>query len=834
LRILKFGGSSLATPERVTAVCELIAAAAARGPVAVVVSAFGGVTDSLLAAAGAAARGEDDYRGALEALAERHRRAGVELAAEGERDALEERLERDLGDLGDLLHGARLVREASPRTRDAVASYGERLSAAVVAAALRAKGLAAVDCDARKFIVTGAEFGAARVDVEATYRRVREHFAAVAGTGDTAPLQVVTGFLGATPAGETTTLGRGGSDYTAALLGAALAVEAVELWTDVDGVMSADPRLVPAAYPIARLSYEELMELSHFGARVVYPPTVHPTRSAGVPLLIKNSFNPAAAGTRVDEPAAQGAARVTTDMGSAPAAARPLRGIASIHDVALLRLEGDGMVGVPGIAMRLFGALAREGISVILISQASSEHSICFAVEPAAVEAAVAALGHEFALEHNAGLIDDLVVERELAVIAAVGSAMREVPGIAGRLFGVLGENGINVRAVAQGSSERNISLVVARRDEGRALERIHEAFFFPERRTVEITLAGVGRVGGELLSQIAGRREALERERGLRLRLTALAGRAGAIADPAGLDPADAVARLRAAPAAGGLARLVDELTALRRPRRVFVDCTASEEVAAGYDRLLGAGIAVVTANKLRLAGPLAGFRSLRAAGPGRCYFETTVGAGLPVILSLEHLLETGDALLRIDGVLSGTLSYLMDRLDAGEPLSAAVARAHELGYTEPDPREDLGGRDVARKILILARVAGCPLEAGEVEVEPVLPADSPLWGAELDAAEFVRRLPEADAPFVSRRAAAVARGHRLRYVADGQARVGLQEVGPDHPCFDVAGTDNLIAIRSERYRESPLTVRGPGAGPAVTAAGVFADILRAVAETR
>jgi aspartokinase/homoserine dehydrogenase 1 len=533
--------------------------------------------------------------------------------------------------------------------------------------------------------------------------------------------------------------------------------------------------------------------------------------------------------------------------GAEPAPGYPIRGISSIHGVALLRLEGDGMVGVPGIAMRLFGALAREGISVILISQASSEHSICFAVEPAAVDAAAAAVRREFALERAAGLIDELVVEREMAVVAAVGSGMRERPGIAGRLFGVLGDHGVNVRAVAQGSSERNISLVVARGDEARALDRIHETFFFPGRQTAEITLAGAGRVGGELLAQIAARRGALERERGLRLRLTGVAGRRGALVDPEGpegIDPERAAERLHAALGGAGsgdpagasglleLSAVVDRLAAVRRPLRVFVDATAGDEVPAHYERLLAAGVAVVTANKRRLAGPLAGWRSLRAAGPGRLYFETTVGAGLPVILTLHHLLETGDALRRLDGALSGTMGFLMDRLDRGEPLSAALARAHELGYTEPDPREDLGGRDVARKLLILARVAGHDLEPDDVEVEPLV-AVEPWAGLDLDG--FWRRLPEADAGLARRREAAAGRGRRLRYLAsfaDGRARVALEEVGPDHPCFGIAGTDNLIAIRSDRYRDSPLAVRGPGAGPAVTAAGVFADVLRAVAE--
>ena len=657
---------------------------------------------------------------------------------------------------------------------------------------------------------------------------------------------MVTGFIAATPDGETTTLGRGGSDYTASLLGAALGAEAVELWTDVDGVMSADPRLVPSAHPIPRLSYQELMELSHFGAKVVFPPSVHPTRSAGVPLLIKNTFNPAFAGTRVEAAGAEPpTAASDAEQGDAagPAAAAlpaladpsPLCGISSIHGVALLRLEGDGMVGVPGIAMRLFGALAREGISVILISQASSEHSICFAVEPAAVGAAAAGIGREFALERAAGLIDELVVERDLAVIAAVGAAMRERPGIAGRLFGVLGDHGINVRAVAQGSSERNISLVVARADEARAVRAIHEAFFFPGRRTVEIALAGAGRVGGELLAQIAARRAGLERESGLRLVVTAVAGRGGRVADPAGLDPATAAERLRAAPAPGGVEALIDDLVAERRPLRVFVDCTASAEVAAGYERLLAAGVAVVTANKLRPAGPLAGWRVAGGRRPGALLLRDH-GGGRPAgdrppgAAARDRRCRPADRRRAVgDAGLSDRSPRrrraLVDGGGASPPTGLHRARpARGPGRPrrrQEDPHPLPGGR-------FRPRARRRPGRAAAAGRRPRLGEPRPRRGS---GAVCRRSTPS----FAARWAEAAGAGRRLRYLASfagGRARVGLEAVGPDHPCYGVAGTDNLIAIQSERYRDSPLVVRGAGAGPTVTAAGVFADILRAVAE--
>lgn len=824
MKILKFGGSSVATPEAVGAVTEIVAAASRRGEVAVVVSAFGGVTDALLSAAAAAVTDGEAYREPLAAIEARHRQAAETLTPAAERSAAAAFLDTTLGELRDLLHGVALLREASRRTLDSISSYGERLSAYLVASALRGAGLEAAFCDARRLIVTGPEFGDAQVDLEMTYERVRRHF-----EGERA-LQVVTGFIAATPEGETTTLGRGGSDSTAALLGAALEAEAVELWTDVDGVMSADPRQVPAAAPIAELSYDELMELSHFGAKVVYPPSIHPARQRGVPLVIKNTFNPSFPGTRVGGERSSGG----TDGGESP-----LRGISSISRVALLRLEGDGMVGVPGIAMRLFGALAREGVSVILISQASSEHSICFAVTPDAVPAAEHSLEREFYLERRAGLIDPLVVERDLAVVAAVGSGMRERPGIAGRLFGVLGVHGVNVRAIAQGSSERNVSLVVAAGDETRALNAIHDAFFFPGLRPVEIWLAGVGRVGGALLAQLARRRDDLEAETGVRLRLAGLAASRQVLVAPEGLDPSSATERLRGASKASssGVDGLVDRLLAQRRPRRVFVDCTAGDEAPACYGRLLEAGVAVATANKRGLSGPLAAYRRLlggRSWRAGRPFFyEATVGAGLPVVSTLEDLMATGDRLLRFDGVLSGTLAFLVDRLHAGVPLSSAVSQAHELGYTEPDPREDLRGTDVGRKLLILARLAGLELEPEEVAVEPFLPGEGGVFEGDLE--RFWRRLPELDAAFARRVEEAEEAGRRLCYVAslaDGRARVALEAVPSEHPCGGVRGSDNLVALTTERYRESPLVVRGPGAGPEVTAAGVFADILRAVAE--
>ncbi|MDY7094246.1 MAG: bifunctional aspartate kinase/homoserine dehydrogenase I [Acidobacteriota bacterium] len=840
MRVLKFGGSSVASPERVEAVVAIVRKALEAGPVTVVVSAFGGVTDTLLAAAQAAAQeatqrtsrgqaspaADDDsdaaggWRGRWEALAQRHRQADERSADEAEQTLAEDREQR-LEELHDLLHGISLVGEVSPRTLDSVLSYGERLSAPTVAAALRRAGVDAEACDSRPLIVTDGTFGNAQVDLESTYQRLREHFS---NTGPrVGRVQVMTGFIAATAAGETTTLGRGGSDYTASLMGAALDADAVELWTDVDGVMSADPRLVPGARPIRRLSYEELMELSHFGAKVVYPPSVHPTRSAGIPLWIRNTFHPEAPGTRVDD-------TLGRQSEGSEASRPPVRGITSIQRFALLRLEGDGMVGVPGIAMRLFAALARERINVILITQASSEHSICIGISPESIPSAVRCLAEEFALERRAGLVDELVVEDNLAVVAAVGTGMRDRPGIASSVFGVLAERDINVRAIAQGSSELNISVVVSSRDEARAVRALHSRFFQPLRR-VDVHLAGVGRVGAALLTQLARSSQEIARRRGLELRLVAVANSRGVLGDPAGLDPATAAEELARQTAAGEELRpLAEHLEDLaRRPRpAVFLDCTADPTLGALYRPLLEAGVSVVTANKHPFAGPL---DQRPPAGP--LYHEATVGAGLPVIGPLRDLADSGDGLQAVEGVLSGTVGFVLSRLHDGAPFSQALREAYDQGLTEPDPREDLEGGDVGRKLLILARLGGFDLEPEEVVVEPLLPADGP-W-SQLTLEQLWERLPELDPVFAQR--LEEAGDSRLVYLArfDGErATVGLEALPPQHPAASLRGTENLVVLKTGLYDREPLIVRGPGAGPAVTAGGVFADLLRAAAEWR
>jgi len=813
LHVLKFGGTSLGTSDRVWEVASIIAAQSEKGPTIAVVSALGHVTDELVAASDLAKAGDQRYAAKLEELRQLHLASVKDLTGPEDQSRVAESVHAILTRLEELLRGVSLVKECTPRTQDGVLSVGERLSTLLVAAALRKEGMAAEACDTTSLIVTDNNFGAASVKMAATRDRVVPHFEQADS------LQIVTGFIAGTAAGETTTLGRGGSDYTATLLGAILGAEAVEIWTDVNGVMSADPRIVKEAFSLESLSYDELMELSHWGAKVMHPAAVQPAREKGLRILIRNTLNRDFEGTEVREDA-------PTKPGF------PVRGIASINNVSLLRLEGTGLQGSTGTAERLFGALARERISVILITQASSERSICFAVEPGKLEQAVGAIHDAFALERQANLVDDLVVEERCSILAAVGDAMRDSPGISGRIFDVLGHHRVNVRAIAQGSSELNISFVVTQDDEERALRAIHRALFRPPGRSLRLYVIGVGRVGSALLDQINAQIERLRGD-GVEVVLAGLGRSSGAVLDPAGLDLSDWRSASEAELTTG--AELVESAARSDHPCRVFVDVTASAEVVEDYESLLRAGVAVVSANKIAFSGAMERFETLQRLGArGRgIFFETTVGAGLPILKTIEDLVATGDVIDRVEGVLSGTLGFISDRLMAGTSFSEALKEADDLGFTEPDPREDLGGRDVARKLVILGRMAGFSFELDDVKIEPLLPGEG--W-TDMTVDEFWKRLPEVDAHFVELREQAMAAGRALRYLASvdaGQASVRMTEVPPEHPCASLSNSENLVTIISTRYADTPLVVRGPGAGPDVTAAGVFADILRALAES-
>lgn len=808
--VLKFGGTSVGSP---TAIRKLIAVVLDEEHRArtrlVVVSAFSGVTDQLIEAAHRAEAGDLRYEDIVASLRERHHEA-IESFAGIEVAAAHDFAEASFKELTGILAGIRLLGELSARTLDSVMSFGERLSAFIVALAFRSMGVSADCLDARLVLRTDDNFGTARCLIDESYENIRSALASRPA------LQIATGFIGATADGKTTTLGRGGSDLSAALFGAALGAELIEIWTDVDGILTADPKLVKGAFRIDSLSYEEAMELSHFGAKVLHPPTVRPAFEKGIPIRIRNTFNPACEGTLI--------------AASVPPSPFPVRGVSSIKEIALIRVEGAGMVGVVGVSSRLFGCLARRKISVILISQASSEHSICFAVLPKDAASAAAAIKEEFDREMDQGIIDAPVVERDLSVIAVVGEGMKRTPGIAGKVFHSLGRNGVNVAAIAQGSSELNISAVISRHDEAKALNAVHEAFFLSGVRSVNLFLVGVGLIGGTLLEQLSRQRELLSDQHRIRVNLIGAANSRRMIFDRHGIDPAKAKTAL----ADGEAFSLTDFVARMRHfnlPNTAFCDCTAGDQVPSVYGELLRSSIPVVTPNKRANAGLYADYRALvdysRESGIPYLY-ETTVCAGLPVISTLHDLFLSGDRVRRIEAVLSGTLSYIFNNWDGSKKFSALVREAKAKGYTEPDPRDDLNAMDAARKALILARECGMALEFEDVEIEPILP-EACLRASDVDS--FFIELERADEDFEAKRKAAASAGKALRYVAvveEGKARLYLRETAPGDPFLSLTDADNIVVVTTDRYSSLPLVVKGPGAGAQVTAGGVFADIVR------
>lgn len=822
--VVKFGGTSVGSPSAIKRVFSIVTGAGS-GARVVVVSAFSGVTDALIAMGKEAASGERDYRAAFAALRERHLEAAAALgvvsgAAPGVTAVFDE--------LGRVLGGVEAIRELSARTLDLVMSAGERLSANVVAAYFASQGVAAEYLDSRLVVKTDAAYGKARCAAAETFAAIREYCA------QHPALQVAAGFIGAAADGSTTTLGRGGSDFSAALFAAALyggsdgavpaladgggagAAPALEIWTDVDGILSADPRLVKNAFRMDEISYTEAMELSHFGAKVIYPPAVRPALEKNIPIWIRNTFNPGGKGTWIKKDAAP--------------SPYPVRGLSALGNVSLLRLQGSGMAGIAGFAARLFTALARRSISVILITQASSEYSICVAVEPTEVYAAAAAVIEEFDREIALGGLEPPAVENACSVIAAVGQRMKSTPGIAGTVFHALGRNGVNIKAIAQGSSEINISAVIARQDEAKALNAVHEAFFLSGTKSVNLFLVGSGLIGGTLLKQISAQRETLKDRYKIRVNLVGLANSKRMLFDLRGIEPKEAPVLLE-----GGepftIGGFVARMKAANLPNACFCDCTASDGVPAAYADVLRAAIPVVTPNKRANSGDYAYYKEITGYSRDRgipYLYEVTVCAGLPVISTLHDLHLAGDRVQRIEAVLSGTLSFIFNNFDGSKPFSALVREAKGKGYTEPDPRDDLNAKDAARKALILSRECGEKLEFSDIVIEPVLP-ESCLNAPGIDA--FFAELEKADADFERRRAAAAAKGAALRYVAvieNGKACLRMREEPPGSPFRSLVDADNIVVITTDRYHTLPMVIKGPGAGAEVTAGAIFADIVR------
>jgi aspartokinase/homoserine dehydrogenase 1 len=689
-------------------------------------------------------------------------------------------------------------------------SFGELFSARIIAEAARNAGLIAEFLDTRAIIKTDSRFGSARVLFDVTNSLIQRYFET------NSALQIGTGFIASTVREETTTLGRGGSDYTASILGAALKVSEIQIWTDVNGVMTGDPNKVTKAFPIQAMSYEEAMEMSHFGAKIIHPPTMQPAMDQNIPIRIKNTFHPEFKGTIISNEPIQNAYSI--------------KGISSIPKVSLLTVQGSGMIGIAGISSRLFGALAQKGISVILITQASSEHSICIAVDPKQDEEAKSLIEEEFSLEIFARQVDPVILERDLSIMAIVGDDMRHTPGISGRIFQSLGKENVNVVAVAQGSSERNVSVVISFEDESKALQAVHDTFFFPSLRRLSLFIAGPGLIGKTLLKQIRDQVPILKKQNAIDLEIIGIANSRRMIENIDGIDLNSWNGLLESTDATM-LPVTLHSLFKRASGTLAFVDCTASDTIGSLYNDLLSSGVSIVTANKKALAGSWKEFVAMNSAteSPGaRLLYEATVGAGLPVISTLKDLLATGDKIIKIEAILSGTLSYLFNRFDEKTRFSQLVMEAKKLGYTEPDPRDDLNGLDVGRKLLILARTIDLPFEMADIEIHNLIPENAKNAAS---PEEFLKLLAKEDSEFERIRETAAKESRVLRYIAsleNGKAKVGLRSIAAEHPFYSISGNDNVIAFTTLRYEKNPLVVRGPGAGPEVTAAGVFADILR------
>ncbi|KIC95661.1 bifunctional aspartate kinase/homoserine dehydrogenase I [Flavihumibacter solisilvae] len=811
MQVLKFGGTSVGTAEAILRVIDIVSEKISKEPVIIVVSAFGGTTDALLQCGSLAAGGNELYKEHVGHITTRHLDAVRQLIPVQQQSSMLSAVKKLCNEVEDLCNGIFLLGETTARTKDKLVSYGELISSLVITAAFQAKSVPATWWDSRKLIRTNGEFGNATVDFALT----NEQFSLELQSLST-PLVVMPGFIASDTEGITTTLGRGGSDYTAAIAAAAVKASSLEIWTDVSGMMTADPRWVLNARVIPAISYQEAMELSHFGAKVIYPPTIQPVMNLHIPVWIKNTFAPGDAGTVIQNESYRNG--------------NPVRGISSISNLALLSLEGSGMVGVPGFSRRLFEALAAHQINVILITQGSSEHSICVGVDATAADKAKMAVDAAFAPEISLRKVEPLIVEKDLSIVALVGEQMKSHPGISGKMFGSLGRNGVNVRAIAQGSSERNISAVIATRDVRKAINLLHEEFFEKTYKQINLFITGVGNVGGRLLQQLAQQQQFLLQHMRLQLRVVGLANSKRYLINEEGIDLLSWKAAMDHG-VEGNITSFTDDIIQRNLRNTVFVDVTASEEVARAYPKLLEKSIAVVACNKIACSSPYSYYRELKNKSHEfntSFLFETNVGAGLPVIGTLNDLLKSGDRIHSIEAVLSGTLNFVFNNYDGSRPFAEVVRQAQDEGYTEPDPRLDLSGVDVMRKIMILARETGEHLEMESISNNSFLPAS--CMNGSVD--DFYNEMLKQEAHFRSIFDAAAANGCKLKFVAtynEGKASVGLQQIAPGHDLYHLYGKDNIVLFKTDRYPLQPLVIKGAGAGADVTASGVFADILRA-----
>jgi len=816
-QVYKFGGTSLADPERIANAADLVAASPGDGSVAVVVSAMAGVTDALIQLADLAAGCNDGYADDLDKLRNRTLAVCAHLLGDDE-EQVAAGIRSDFDGLGDILRGVFTASVCPDSTRDLVSGFGEAWSAAILHGYLVQQGHEARWLNARNVLVVEHDETGPAVVWEETAKRFADWLEA-----NPTPFLVITGYVAQDKSGAPTTLGRNGSDFTAAIFARLLEAKSLTIWTDVDGVMSADPRRVPEATVLPELSYDEAMELAYFGAAVLHPRTMGPAIECRIPVHIKNALQTDVPGTTIAD-------RVAGIEGLRLARSA-VKGFSSVAGIALLNLEGAGMVGVPGVASRMFAALREAGVSVVLISQGSSEHSICVAIPTAQKEAARRAVERAFAAELIHGQVQRVDVSGPYSILAAVGDDMVETPGVAARFFGALARARINVRAIAQGSSERNISVVVSEADAERALRAAHAGFYLSEQR-VSVGLVGPGLVGRELLRQLEAQREYLRSELQIHLEVRGIATSRRMLLTDRGIDLSTWQEQLESGGRPVDLGVFADHLQAAHLPHAVFLDCTANAEVASCYGHWLERGIHVITPNKKANAASLQSYRNLRELGDrpsSRYLYEATVGAGLPVISTLRDLVRTGDRIHRIEGVLSGTLSFLLQTIGVEVSFSAAVREAHSRGYMEPDPRDDLSGMDVARKAVILGREMNLSVELDDVGVESLVPAE--LEGCD-EADKFIAELGRHDDNMETLRVEADQSGNVLSYVAviedSGRVEVGLRRYPQSHAFARIQPGDNILAFTTDRYQEQPLIVQGPGAGPAVTAAGVFGELLR------
>lgn len=803
MKVLKFGGTSMGSAKSINDVKKIILSY--DKPVCAVVSAVSGVTDMLLKMASLASIGED-YNEVFNTMKQKHEAIMAELKISNN-TTLTTEIESLNSHLSTILNGVSILKELSPRSMDIIQSFGEKYSSRFLSAIIEGAKLH----DSTLLIKTERVGTRHQVIEDLTYHNI------MAIKNNLANVNIFPGFISSDTNGESTTLGRGGSDYTAALLAAGFNADVLEIWTDVDGFMSADPRIISRAYKLDHLTYAEAMELSHFGAKVIYPPTILPVLKKNIPIYIKNTFNPTEVGTLIDG-------------NETPDPKNKIKGISSIRNVSLLTLQCVGMVGVSGMSMRLFGALAKEYINVILISQASSENSITICIETKDAQRAASVISAEFAKEIEGGNLASVSVDNDMAVVAIVGAKMKCNTGVSGMLFNAVGKNGINIYAIAQGASEVNISFVVKEDDLKKTLNSVHDSFFLSHYKVMHIFLAGVGTVGGKLIEKLMAQAEKLMTNDRLLIRIAGVANSKRMALNPQGLNPANIKDLLsEGQPSTPEL--FANAIKNLNLSNSVFVDCTASYDIAALYDTMLENNINVVTANKIASSSDYEHYRKLKQTAQDKgvkFHFETNVGAALPIISPINDLIKSGDRIVKLEAVLSGTLNFICNELSAEKPLSKVIAEAKEKGYSEPDPRIDLSGTDVARKILILAREAGYKLDMDDIDKTPFVPQE---YLDTKDVAEFMEKVKELDSKYEAERQTREAKGLALRYVAtfeNGKAKIGFKEVDKSDPIYYLEGSNNIVLINSDNYSAHAMQIKGYGAGADVTAAGVFADIIK------